>query len=123
MNNILVKRTLIVSGLVLAAALLAVGLAAGLEIFWSVLLSSVLVFGLFVINIFLYSYLYGDAGKLKFMFLAFWGKLIILAGVFFGFTRLGFINIFALFISFIVLFTLFLFLELFLLYKNAMFKP
>ncbi|MDZ7836969.1 MAG: hypothetical protein U5N58_02915 [Actinomycetota bacterium] len=92
-------------------------------LFWSVLLSSVLVFGLFVANLYLYSRLYGDGGKLKFMFAAFWIKLLVLAGAFFIFTRLDFLDVYWLFISFIILFTIFLFLELFLLYKNAMFKP
>ncbi len=58
----------------------------------------------------------------KFIFLSFFGKLVLIAGIFFLFLKTGYINLIYFFVSFVIFFTILLNVEIFLLYKKILFK-
>jgi len=92
--------------------------------FVSIILSAVITIALFLISIIIYKLLskkeFPAAGKL--IFLNFFGKLIIIAVIFFLFTRIEYINLIYFFVSFAVFFTILLNIEIFLIYKKILFK-
>jgi len=92
--------------------------------FVSIVLSAFISIVLFFISIIIYKLLskkdFPAAGKL--IFLNFFGKLVIIAAIFFLFTRIGYINLIYFFVSFAVFFTILLNVEIFLIYKKILFK-
>lgn len=79
---------------------------------------------LFILSILLYRKIsHGDiTSMLKYIFISFFGKLIILSLLFFIFTRIHFINIRYLLFSFIIFFTILLNIEIFLISRKNIFS-
>ena len=81
-------------------------------------------FLLFILSILVYRKIsHGDiTSMLKYVFISFFGKLILLSLLFFIFTRIHFINVRYLLFSFIIFFTIFLNIEVFLIYRKNIFS-
>ena len=81
-------------------------------------------FLLFILSILVYRKIsHGDiTSMLKYLFISFFGKLILLSLLFFIFTRIHFINVRYLLFSFIIFFTIFLNIEVFLIYRKNIFS-
>lgn len=89
----------------------------------SILISAAISIFLFMLSIFIYRKVSnGDTtSMLKYMFISFFGKLILLASVFYLFAKTDFINIIYFLVSFIIFFTIFLNIEIFLIYRKNIF--
>jgi len=89
----------------------------------SILISAAISIFLFMLGIFIYRKISnGDmTSMLKYMFVSFFGKLILLASVFYLFAKTDFINITYFLVSFIIFFTIFLNIEIFLIYRKNIF--
>lgn len=92
--------------------------------FVSIISGAALTLVLFFASISLYRLLAGKEFSIagRFIFLNFFGKLIITAAIFYLFTKIKYINLIYFFISFAVFFTVFLNIEIFLIYKKILFK-
>jgi hypothetical protein len=94
------------------------------DISLAVIISSVLAFAAFAATLFYYRWIFlKKAGKaIKFAIAAFAVKIIFLGCTFYLAARLEMINIMAFAVSFIVFFTIFLYIELFVVYRKMLFK-
>jgi hypothetical protein len=92
--------------------------------FLSIIIAAALVFILFFASIAIYKAISEKEASTaaKFIFLSFIGKLVLIAGIFFLFSRTGFINLIYFFISFVIFFTILLNVEIYLIYKKILFK-
>jgi len=119
------------TGIYLLAAVAVVTIAAYLIFglkntnnFISIVIAEALAVVLFFASIVIYKNLAEKeaAAAAKFIFLSFFGKLVLIAGIFFLFIKTGQINLIYFFVSFVVFFTILLNVEIFLLYKKILFK-
>lgn len=92
--------------------------------FISIILSAATAIVLFFISIIIYKMLSGKEFPVaaKFIFLNFFGKLIVMAAIFFLITRIRYISLIYFFVSFAIFFTILLNVEIFLIYKKILFK-
>ncbi|MFO7928366.1 MAG: hypothetical protein R6U35_01730 [Candidatus Humimicrobiaceae bacterium] len=120
----LTSKVNIISGVLLVLAAIIVFFMFYRELFLSVLLSEILVYGLFVATIYIYRYIYKkqDRKALQLTTFVFYGKLVFLGIMFFIITMFVPVNISAFFISFAILFTMFLGLEIIIIYKGMIFR-
>lgn len=120
----LTSKVNIISGVLLVLAAIIVFFMFYRELFLSVLLSEILVYGLFVATIYIYRYIYKkqDRKALQLTTFVFYGKLVFLGIMFFIITMFVPVNISAFFISFAILFTIFLGLEIIIIYKGMIFR-
>jgi len=90
----------------------------------SIMTGAAVSFLLFILSILVYRKIsHGDiTSMLKYLFISFFGKLILLSLLFFIFTRIHFINVRYLLFSFIIFFTIFLNIEVFLIYRKNIFS-
>jgi len=90
----------------------------------SIMTGAAVSFLLFILSILVYRKIsHGDiTSMLKYVFISFFGKLILLSLLFFIFTRIHFINVRYLLFSFIIFFTIFLNIEVFLIYRKNIFS-
>ncbi len=120
----LTSKVNIISGALLVLAAVIVFFMFHWKLFLSILLSEILVYGLFVSTIYIYRYIYKkrDRKALQLTALVFYGKLVFLGIMFFIITMLVPVNVSAFFISFAILFTIFLGIEITLIYKGMIFR-
>lgn len=120
----LTSKVNIISGALLVLAAMIVFFMFHWKLFLSVFLSEILVYGLFVSTIYIYRHIYKkqDRKALQLTAFVFYGKLVFLGIMFFIITMLVPVNISAFFISFAILFTIFLGLEIALIYKGMIFR-
>jgi len=106
-----------------AAAYLIFGLK-NLNNFISIIIAEALVFILFFTSLLIYRILAEKeaSAAAKFIFLSFFGKLVLIAVIFFLFSKIGYINLIYFFVSFVIFFTILLNVEIYLLYKKILFK-
>ena len=92
--------------------------------FISIVIAEALAVVLFFVSIVIYKNLAEKeaTAAAKFIFLSFFGKLVLIAGIFFLFIKTGYINLIYFFVSFVIFFTILLNVEIFLLYKKILFK-
>src|SRR5450830_260978 len=92
--------------------------------FVSIVIAAALTLVLFFASITIYRLLAekDSAFAVKLIFLSFFGKLIIIAVVFFLFVKISHVNPAYFFVSFVILFTILLNIEIYLIYKKVLFK-
>ena len=92
--------------------------------FISIVIAEALSFILFFASIIIYKVLSEKEAStaVKFIVLSFIGKLVLIAGIFFLFIKVGYINLIYFFVSFVIFFTILLNIEIYLLYKKILFK-
>lgn len=92
--------------------------------FVSIVIAAALTLVLFFASITIYRLLAekGSAFAVKLIFLSFFGKLIIIAVVFFLFVKISHVNPTYFFVSFVIFFTILLNIEIYLIYKKVLFK-
>ncbi len=119
----LALKTSLFSAIVLVVVAIIVYIIADFKLFFSVAISQILVYSIFVITIYIYKYIYSKGNKkaLQMAAFVFYGKLVFLGLMFFTITRFAPVNLMAFFISFAILFTIFLGLEIILLYGGKIF--
>jgi hypothetical protein len=90
----------------------------------AVILSELVTFIFFITTLFFYYKVVrsGSPGKLKYILIVFLGKLILAGLVFYLILRFSTINLLTFIFSFLVFFTIFFNLEIFLIYKKVLFK-
>ncbi len=108
----------------LAAVLAVIYFILPLSISIAVIASSLLAFAAFAATLFYYRWVFlKKTGKaVKYIIASFAVKIIFLGSMFYLASRLKLINIMAFAVSFIVFFTIFLYIELFLVYRKTLFK-
>ena len=94
------------------------------EISIAIIISSFLAFMVFVFTFIFYGWISrrGSMNAARFILLSFVIKIIVIVAVFYLILWLDFVNTLAFAISFVVFFTIFLNLEIFLMYKKLLFK-
>lgn len=114
----------LICGILLITSWVIVFIVSQLKVFLSVLISGILVYGLFAATLYIYRHIYNNQGRtvLQLAGFAFCGKLVFLGIMFFIVIRFVPVDIFVFFISFIILFTIFLGLEIILIYRRIIFK-
>jgi hypothetical protein len=92
--------------------------------FISIVIAEALVFILFFVSILIYRVIAEKeaSAAAKFIFISFMGKLVLIAGIFFLFIKIGHINLIYFFVSFVIFFTVLLNVEIYLIYKKILFK-
>jgi hypothetical protein len=90
----------------------------------AIIISSFLAFIVFVFTLFFYRWVSRKESMkvARFIMLSFIIKIIVLGGIFYLILWLDFINTLAFGVSFVVFFTIFLNIEIFLMYKKLLFK-
>jgi len=94
------------------------------QIFLAILISEIITFIFFIGTLFLYLKVYRSSApnKLKYILYIFIAKLAIAGLVFFLIARFDYVNMIGFIFSFLILFTVFLNLEIFLIYKKILFS-
>ena len=94
------------------------------DIFLAIIISEVVALIVFVVTLIIY-YIINKSkskNKIKYFICIYIGKIIFLAAVLFLISRFDSINLAAFALSFVILFTLFLNIEIFFIYKKILFK-
>jgi hypothetical protein len=94
------------------------------QIFLAILISEIVTFIFFIGTLFLYLKAYRSSApnKLKYILYIFIAKLAVAGLVFFLIARFDYVNMIGFIFSFLILFTIFLNLEIFLIYKKILFS-
>ena len=93
-------------------------------IFLAIIISEAVALIVFIITLIIYYMLSRSKSKnkMKYFIYLFIGKIILLAAILFLISRFDSINLAAFAVSFVILFTLFLNIEIFFIYKKILFK-
>jgi hypothetical protein len=94
------------------------------QIFLAILISEIITFIFFVGTLFLYLKVYRSSApnKLKYILYIYMAKLAVAGLVLFLIARFDYVNMIGFIFSFLILFTVFLNLEIFLIYKKILFS-
>ncbi|MCL4377959.1 MAG: hypothetical protein M1409_06215 [Actinobacteria bacterium] len=95
-----------------------------LQIFLAIIIGEILTFIFFVGTLFLYSRVYnnGSPNKIRYILYTYAAKILLAGLVFFLIARFDYINLIGFTFSFLILFTVFFNLEIFLIYKKVLFN-
>jgi len=118
----IIKTTFISAGALIILALACYFITAR-EVFFSIIISEAISFIYFVVSLFLYYVLsrINSERKKKYMLPVYVCKLVFIGGLFYLVTRFDFIDFKAFIISFLILFIIFLNIEVVLIYKKILF--
>ncbi len=126
MNQDLVRinKLSLYSTLVLAAIGTASCFVFARDIFLAIIISEAAALIVFIITLMIYYVLNRSKSKnkMKYFIYLFIGKIIFLAAILFLVSRFDFINLAVFAVSFVILFTVFLNIEIFFIYKKMLFK-
>jgi len=126
MNQDLVRinKLSLYSTLVLAAIGIASCFVFTRDIFLAIIISEAAALIVFIITLIIYYVLSRSKSKnkMKYFIYLFIGKIIFLAAILFLVSRFDFINLAVFAVSFVILFTVFLNIEIFFIYKKILFK-
>ena len=126
MNQDLVRinKLSLYSTLVLAAIGTASYFVFARDIFLAIIISEAAALIVFIITLMIYYVLSRSKSKnnIKYFVYLFMGKIIFLAAILFLISRFDFINLVVFAVSFVILFTVFLNIEIFFIYKKMLFK-
>jgi hypothetical protein len=119
-----IKKISLISLLVLSIIGIVSFFLSSFQIFLAILISELLTFIFFIGTLFLYLKVYRSSApnKLKYILYIFMAKLAAAGLVFFLIARFDYVNMIGFIFSFLILFTVFLNLEIFLIYKKILFS-
>ena len=119
-----IKKILLISLLVLFIIGIVSFFLSSFQIFLAILISEIVTFIFFIGTLFLYLKAYRSSApnKLKYILYIFIAKLAVAGLVFFLIARFDYVNMIGFIFSFLILFTIFLNLEIFLIYKKILFS-
>lgn len=119
-----IKKILLISLLVLFIIGIVSFFLSSFQIFLAILISELITFIFFTGTLFLYLKVYRSSApnKLKYIFYIFIAKLAVAGLAFFLIAKFDYVNMIGFVFSFLILFTLFLNLEVFLIYKKILFS-
>lgn len=126
MNQDLIRinKLSLYSTLVLAVIGTASYFVFAVDIFLAIIISEAVALIVFIITLIIYYVVSRSKSKnkMKYFIYLFIGKIIFLAAILFLISRFDSINLAAFAVSFVILFTLFLNIEIFFIYKKILFK-
>ncbi len=119
-----IKKISLISLLVLFIIGIVSFFLSSFQIFLAILISEIITFIFFIGTLFLYLKAYRSSApnKLKYILYIFIAKLAVAGLVFFLIARFDYVNMIGFIFSFLILFTVFLNLEIFLIYKKILFS-
>jgi hypothetical protein len=119
-----IKKILLISLLVLFIIGIVSFFLSSLQIFLAILISELITFIFFAGTLFSYLKVYRSSApnKLKYILYIYIAKLAVAGLAFFLIARFGYVNMIGFIFSFLILFTIFLNLEIFLIYKKILFS-
>jgi hypothetical protein len=119
-----IKKILLISLLVLFIIGIFSFFLSSFQIFLAILISEIITFIFFVGTLFLYLKVYRSSApnKLKYILYIYMAKLAVAGLVLFLIARFDYVNMIGFIFSFLILFTVFLNLEIFLIYKKILFS-
>ncbi len=119
-----IKKISLISLLVLSIIGIVSFFLSSFQIFLAILISELITYIFFIGTLFLYLKVYRSSApnKLKYILYIFMAKLAVAGLVFFLIARFDYVNMIGFIFSFLILFTVFLNLEIFLIYKKILFS-